>query len=411
MRWTKAVEVRVAVWHLDQHSEGFPDDSGGERLAVIRDLERRDDVQTGVSMRVAGRSDDWTWSGSADFARFDAGVASPGVAPGVRDPQGLPASVDDTRLERTRVGFIVERPTGDWTISGGADAQRERGSDDAVLDFGFFQLPAGFTMDRDRVGAFIEGVGKLGGPVTASAGLRIDHFDDGNSHATARVGLLGEVTQYTQWRINAGTGFKPPSFFALAHPLVGNPDLKAERSETIDAGARHVFSEGRGLIDASVFTSRLHNGVDFDPGPPPRVANIAEIRTRGAELAASWRPGSAWDLFSSLTYMDARSEPDGARMRSRPHWRVGAGVRWLPREDLSALLRLTAVDRIPDSSIPTGDVWLPGWVRVDVSLRWQATDQIAIHVACDNLFDERYEEAVGFASPERRVRIGLQARF
>jgi len=407
-----AVEFGLRAWHLDQESSAFPDDSGGVRHAEYRTLEQRDDRQSAASLRLGRKDEDGSWRFTADAARLDSTVVSPGVAPGERDPAGLPASVDDIRLSRYRAGLVVERPISSWTLSGGLDAAREDGTDDAILDFGGgFQLPAGFSMTRDRFGAFLEGTGPVSDAVTLSAGLRADRFDDIGTHATGRAGLLGTLSEDTQWRVNAGTGFKAPSFFGLAHPLVGNPDLRPERGRSLDAGLRHTFASGRGLLDLSVFANELDNGVDFDPGPPPRVANVAEIRSRGAEAAALWRVAPGIEVSGALTYTDTRAEPSGDRMRGRPHWRGSLGVAWTVRPAITLDARVTGVDAVPDSSIPTGDVMLPGWARLDILATWSVNEHWQVSAACDNLLDRAYEEVVGFTAAGRRLRIGLSARF
>lgn len=405
------IEVDVRAWRLDQDSAAFPDDSGGVRHAVIRALERRDDRQTGTSLRVGRRNDDGGWQFTADASRLEAFTVSPGVAPGLRDPAGLPASVDDIRMQRYRVGTVVERNVADWALSAGLDAAREDGRDEALLDFGFMQLPAGFDQARDRLGAFVEGTGAVTDWLTLSTGLRVDDFEGLGTHASGRLGLLGTLTENTIWRANVGTGFKAPSFYALAHPLVGNPDLRPERSRSADVGVRHTFGDGRGLLDLSLFANELRNGVDFDPGPPPRLANVAEIHSRGAELAGMWRLRPDLAVSSSLTYADARGKPGDTRMRSRPHWRGTFGLAWTPLSWLAFDARLAAVDEVPDTSIPTGDVMLGGWARVDLAARWVIDEHWSVTVACDNALGRNYEEVVGFTAPGRSGRLGAQFRF
>jgi len=211
--------------------------------------------------------------------------------------------------------------------------------------------------------------------------------------------------------VNAGTGFKPPSFYALANPLVGNPDLKPERAVTVDAGVRHVLAGQQGLLDLTVFTSRFRDGIDFDPGPPPRLVNRADIRSRGAEGALTWRPTATFSLAGSLTYTDARSEPDHARMRARPRWQSGLAATWQARRTLSLRASWISVGNVPDSSVPTGDVLLDGWTRLDLAVVWQPGNRAGLTLAVDNMLDRAYEEAIGFPSPGRRVRAGLRLRF
>ncbi len=405
------IELDLRAWRLDQDSSAFSDDSGGVRHAVIRELERRDDRQAGASLRVGRRDEAGGWQLTADAARLEAHTVSPGVAPGLRDPAGLPAITDDIRLERYRIGTLVERNVADWLLSAGVDAAREDGRDVAVLDFGFMQLPAGFSLSRDRLGAFVEGTGPVTDWLTVSTGLRADRFEGLGTHATGRFGLLGMINENTAWRANAGTAFKAPSFYGMAHPLVGNPDLRPERGRSADVGIRHTFAQGKGLLDFSLFAGELRNGVDFDPGPPPRVANVAEIHSRGAELAGLWRLRRDLALSGSLTYTDARAKPGDTRLRSRPHWRGTLALAWTPVSWLALDARLTAIDEVPDSSIPTGDVMLGGWARADLAARWIVDEHWSVTVACDNVLGREYEEVVGFVAPGRRGRLGVQFRF
>ena len=95
----------VSGRYSESSREGFPDDSGGYEFADIRDTEHRDADET-----VFGAGFD-THAGAATFALqlgyFDRNdhIDSPGVAPGIRDPFGVPASVVDTNLTRYSATF------------------------------------------------------------------------------------------------------------------------------------------------------------------------------------------------------------------------------------------------------------------------------------------------------------------
>jgi outer membrane receptor protein involved in Fe transport len=72
---------------------------------------------------------------------------------------------------------------------------------------------------------------------------------------------------------------------------------------------------------------------------------------------------------------------------------------------------VTAVGRVFDSSVPTGDVFLPDWRRVDLAGRYQIRRGLTLTAAVDNLFAARYEEAIGVPSPRVRIRGGIEAGF
>jgi outer membrane receptor protein involved in Fe transport len=139
--------------------------------------------------------------------------------------------------------------------------------------------------------------------------------------------------------------------------------------------------------------------------------NRNEINCRGAEVALEWRLSPAWRVGSSLSYVNARRDPGNVRMRARPQWRGGVFLNWAPMAALTLTGAITAVDRIPDSSVPTGDVWLDSWARCDIAAAWRVRDNWSVTVAIENLLDAQYEEAVGFPALGRAARVGLRAEF
>ena len=64
-----------------------------------------------------------------------------------------------------------------------------------------------------------------------------------------------------------------------------------------------------------------------------------------------------------------------------------------------------------DSSIPTGDMTLSGYDRVDVTATFKPSVKMSILLSVDNLLDEDFQEAIGFPSTGTRARLGLRYRF
>ena len=60
------------------------------------------------------------------------------------------------------------------------------------------------------------------------------------------------------------------------------------------------------------------------------------------------------------------------------------------------LLKALFVGEVQDSSIPTGDVTLDSYARIDLAVNWTLNPTFAILLAVENLFDADYEEFVGF---------------
>jgi len=82
---------------------------------------------------------------------------------------------------------------------------------------------------------------------------------------------------------------------SLTNPdKAGNPNLRPERSTTLDFGVEHFLPERRGLIGASVFVRRVERQVQrlssFEGGRwVERPYNVGDARVHGVLLDAKWR--------------------------------------------------------------------------------------------------------------------------
>ena len=84
-------------------------------------------------------------------------ATSPGVAPSVQTPSGIPANGDDARFTATKSpGPTGLRSAGCDAGGIGMDMQAEHGVDDGYLNFGGFNLPTHFALDRTLWAGFAE---------------------------------------------------------------------------------------------------------------------------------------------------------------------------------------------------------------------------------------------------------------
>ena len=54
---------------------------------------------------------------------------------------------------------------------------------------------------------------------------------------------------------------------------------------------------------------------------------------------------------------------------------------------------------------------MPGYTKLDLALRWQATKHFEVYARGENLSDENYEEIFGFAALGRFFSGGVTVRF
>lgn len=127
-------------------SRAFPDDSGGQKYAVVRQLEEVDTnhAQGALQMRYALSPFDLLEAQVA-VVRRTTKQETPGVAPGLRDPAGLPEIDGETNYRRNelRLRWIGQGQT--WEACVSSEYAQERGALHSTLFVGFPLLAAGLA--------------------------------------------------------------------------------------------------------------------------------------------------------------------------------------------------------------------------------------------------------------------------
>ena len=253
---------------------------------------------------------------------------------------------------------------------------------------------------------------------TLQAGLRHERFDGGDAATHPMLSLQHSFGQARgRWGASVARSAKQPSFYALGHPLVGNPALRSERAQhrelfyanaAEDDPAR--LQSGALALRLTLFSARYVDLIDFDSGPPPSLVNRARIETDGLEWRFRRHFAADWRAQFEGAWMRVRDPVGAVELRHRPRLQWSATTAWQfqPQRELAASLRY--VGRRFDSAIPTGDRWLGALSMLDLSLR-QSMGPLDLQLALENILGRELEESIGNYNDGRRLRLSLQWRF
>ena len=389
--------------HVQRDRSSFPEVSGGPQFAVSSELETADGDELSAAF-VGNWSVTESWRSEVQISgtRLRDNAAVPAVAPGILD--GQPAYSSITAYERRQILWVnrIDLPL-DVGVVGGVDFVAEDASDRGAVDLGFAVVPSPFEMSRSLSSAFAEIGKQWNGGLTSTLALRWDHGDV-DRELSGKLGLSRAVSdQGSRIWAQIGSGFKLPSFFALGSPLVGNPDLIAEKARSAEAGYTHVFGNGSEFV-LTAFRSRYDNLVDFDFESFTNV-NRGRIDVDGFQVRTRLELSPSVGLSIDGTWSDI-SSPSGP-LRRRPEQMGGITLDW----PVTQQWRLHATARYVGSrlitAIPTGDVDASGYTLVGATARYEPSTGLAFWGAIDNALDTQYQHAPGFPSPGARIRLGF----
>jgi iron complex outermembrane receptor protein/vitamin B12 transporter len=401
--------VSIYARHATADSSGFPDSSGGPRLAVIREKASRESEDNALSLALTSR---WSPRTNVHFAAttydHQEQAVSPGVAPG--SGVGIPANRSDNDFSRTVLNlFLTSELMNGIDAAFGLGYQQERGESAGQIMFApQFVLPTRYALSRDDLSAYGELAFSTDGGVGLVAGVRTDEMDTAGRETTGRLALeYAFPNSPLRVRLGWGNAFKIPSLFALADPLVGNPSLRPEVVESWEMGLDLQALADTLRWQITAFRQRFEDLIDFDFDTFTTV-NRSRVNTNGIELGAQYQPTERLSLTAHATYTDIDVLDSVVVLRQRPDLRGGVGLLWTIYESLTAHAGWQYIGERFDSSIPTGEQLLPSYSRLDLTVTWKLGDTIRLSFAVDNIADAEYEEAIGFPSVGRRVRLSAQ---
>lgn len=401
-----ALRIAGLVLQADSNRTGFPEDSGGERLAVNRALERSDgrlqlarvELSAAPGAPVRPRL-------AASRSRQAADTSTPAIFPGVLDP--VPAIDADTRFRRREITGDVGFALRGTSIVLGASHLRERGSSRGRIDFGF-PLPADFEIARSTRSVFGELAYAANDDAGITLGLRRDDSSSQDPHWTARASTHARLSpDGPSLYASASNGYKLPSLYALAYPLIANPDLRPERSRMFELGLRK--QDGTIRYRLGVFSTRHRDLIDFDPALFTNV-NRSRVATRGIEGELSMPLSARLALSTQATYLDTDAD-DGVVLRSRPRWLGRVALDWTTAADHRLWAALRHSSRFHDSSIPTGTVLMDGFTTIEAGGDWRIAERLRLTATLTNLLGHEYEASIGTPLPANVVRMALTMDF
>ncbi|HEY1848474.1 MAG TPA: TonB-dependent receptor, partial [Opitutaceae bacterium] len=312
-------------------------------------------------------------------------------------------------------------------------------------------------------GAFAEQSRILAPGLRASAGVRLDRWENSDGHLRNVAATSGALLLQNLFPARAGTEFSPsaglnwkasgslelhltaqhafrePTLNELYRPFrqgttttLANAALETEHADTAELGA--AWRTGRLTVTSALFAARLENPVSNvtlaqGPGTFPLFGtlpagsvgqerlNLGRVDTQGVEAGAHWLAGGGFTLDASVIDEEAQvaSAPVSPALVGRtvpevPRWSAALGATWSWRRfSASARVRWTGSQFDDDQN----QLPLASAAVADVAARFEATAHAEIFATVDNLGNAEVETAhsalgVFSVAPPRTAEVGAR---
>jgi outer membrane cobalamin receptor len=300
------------------------------------------------------------------------------------------------------------------------------------VENGFF---SGFHARRNNQAGYVETRLQPTRRLTAVVGARAEANASFGTRVVPRAGISYAVREGnatwgpTRVYSSYGQGIKEPSFFQsfVTDPCFpGNPDLRPERSRTIDAGVDQTLANDRVHVSVNGFHNLFHDMVSFGYGPVTGACpygsgtyyNTDRSRAYGASGRLEAQPASWLVLVANYTYDNTlvllapnATDPSllpGNRLFLRP-LNAANFVANISARRMNWNVETSYVGRRTDSDfLGLGMTSVPSYFVVNLATSYRMGAGVSTYARVDNLFNRHYQIALGYPALRLGFRAGIR---
>ncbi|MCU7834332.1 MAG: TonB-dependent receptor [gamma proteobacterium symbiont of Taylorina sp.] len=259
--------------------------------------------------------------------------------------------------------------------------------------------PYAFAPETDRTiqYVFLQDVWTIIEDWELTAGVRYDHYSDFGSTINPRLALIWETTDKLTTKLMYGEAFRAPSFqelYADTSRAKSNPDLEAEKSETIELAFSYNATKNINFA-LNIFNFETSDSISRDSNR--QYQNTGDHKTFGIEIEAVWQASRDVKLSANYTHRD----PDNTELRVveepeqeaylRSDWQFSHGWNWNIQANWVA-------ERIRAENDSRSNI--DNYVIADTTLRYSGLKQWEFAASIRNLLDEDAHEHASQSIPD-----------
>ncbi|MBI5848839.1 MAG: TonB-dependent receptor [Nitrospirae bacterium] len=249
---------------------------------------------------------------------------------------------------------------------------------------------------RQNASFYLQDEWQLSKSINLTVGARYDHYSDFGDAISPRAGLVWTVLENADLKLLYGRAFRAPNFQELYNintvSNAGNPNLKPERIETLEAGVAYRISRTLQL-ELNYFHSDIDDLITRDGSvTPTSFINAGRADIQGVEAGLQGRAFDSIRWKTTYAWQDPRDGVTGQRLPYVPSHRATASLNY----GLSRYLNLHGdIQWTGARPRAQGDIRseMPSYTTVDIALTAHGLYKgLEFQLVGHNLFNKHYHD-------------------
>ncbi|RBQ28358.1 TonB-dependent receptor domain-containing protein [Aliarcobacter vitoriensis] len=261
-------------------------------------------------------------------------------------------------------------------------------------------------------------------PLTLTVGARYNKHEDFGDNISPRVYLSYAATDSWTFKGGVSTGYKAPKATDLydgitgfgsqgANPMIGNPDLKPEKSISYEIAAYYEHENKHNFnvtLFQNNFKDKIETNSDFKGtagdrwealraanGSLSKKENVAKATIKGIEVAGKYYILDNLSIKANYTYLNSENKADDKPLSNSPKHMYNATLDWEATSKLNTYLQLSGdIDRYrstyADSNGNNKDLYYKNFSIWNLGASYKFTKDFTLIGRVNNLFDKDYLE-------------------
>lgn len=293
---------------------------------------------------------------------------------------------------------------------------------DSFPPFPPFVLTQDSDAERDTIGVYAIHRFQWDDSFFLTSAVRFDAPEETENAVTFTIAPSYTFHQTgTTIRGSVGTAYKAPSLYELygyspdstGSAFYGNPDLDPERSFGWEIGFDQRLFEDRLTLGATYFYNDIEDAIVtvYTPTFDSTTVNNQDLKAQGAEVYLDIRPIESVRLRLDYTYTHTEMEDTGKQALRRPKHSFGGSLAIDITDRLWVTGNFNAIGGRRDVGFYGGTVTPKAYTVVNAAIGYEMFDGVTLYARAENLLDQDYQPADGFAGPGLRLLVGLRTSY
>ncbi|MCF2873893.1 MULTISPECIES: TonB-dependent receptor plug domain-containing protein [unclassified Tenacibaculum] len=240
-----------------------------------------------------------------------------------------------------------------------------------------------------------------------NAGVRLNNHNKYGNHFVYNANPSYTIKQengYVKFLGSYSTAFLAPSVQEL-YASWGNVDLEPQESTTYEGGVEYKYNSL--VLNAVYFNRDVENIIAYN-STTFKMDNFGDTTIKGIEFTANYSVTKDLQLNANYAY----TKNDDLAIRIPKH-KINAGVNYTYKATNLGLNYQYVSDRDDTDfrSWPSVNTVLESYSLLDFSANHKLNDNIRLMFNVSNIFNEDYQEVLGFSTRGRNFKFGLGFNF